>query len=420
MNKEKMYLCIDLKSFYASVECAERGLDPFRVNLAVTDVSRGPGAITLAITPHMKTLGIKNRCRVFEIPSNIDYIKAKPRMKLYMEYSVRIHQILLKYFASDDIYVYSIDESFIDVTPYLSFYQKKARDIALMVTEDIFLSTKITASTGIGTNLFLAKVALDIMAKRTKDNIGYLDEELFRKEMWDHEPLTDFWMIGKGTQKRLNKLGLYNLKDVVSADKNLLYRTFGINASYLIDHANGIDRATIREIKDHIPKTTSIANSQILFEDYSFDDAYLVLKEMVELNVLTLSERRVVTDHLSLTIRYSKDVIKAVNASCKITSTTNSFRILMAEFTLLYEKHVSRHHPIRQIGISFGNLKDEKYEFYDLFKDPDQARKDQKAQRALVAIKRKYGKNAIFKAMDLMPKATTIIRNQLIGGHNGE
>ena len=417
---EKFYICIDLKSFYASVECVERGLDPFKVNLAVTDAARGPGAITLAITPHMKKLGVKNRCRVFEIPYGINYIKAKPRMRLYMEYSVRIHEIFLKYFASDDIYVYSIDESFIDITPYLSFYQKQAKDIARMVTKDILHSTGITASTGIGTNLFLAKVALDIMAKRTKDNIGYLNEELFRKEMWTHEPLTDFWMIGKGTQKRLNKIGLYNLKDVALADERLLYRTFGVNAAYLIDHARGIDRATIQEIKDHVPKSTSITNSQILFEDYNFDDAYLVLKEMVELNVLTLSERRVVTDHLSLTIRYSKDIIKAVNASCKITSTTNSFRILMAEFTLLYEKYVSRHHPIRQLGISFGNLKDEKYEFYDLFKDQDQAHKDQKAQRALVAIKRKYGKNAVLKAMDLMPKATTRSRNQLIGGHNGE
>ena len=415
----KMYLCIDLKSFYASVECVERGLDPFKVNLAVTDASRGQGAITLAISPHMKNLGVKNRCRVFEIPKNIEYIKAKPRMRLYMDYSRRIYQILLKYVCKDDVYVYSIDESFLDVTPYLKLYNKTPKEIALMITQDIFDSTGITATVGIGTNIFLAKVALDIMAKRVKDNIGYLDEELFKKVMWHHKPLTDFWMIGKGTQKRLHKLGLYDLKAVASCDEKILYKTFGINAAYIIDHARGIDDTKIADIKNYHPKSTSHHNSQILFEDYDYEDAYLILKEKVENNVLYLSKEGLVSGHISLSVRYSKDVIKATHSSHKITSVTNSYHVLMKEFTYLYQKYVDRHHPIRQIAISFDELKDERAECYDLFSNEEEALKDKLVQKSLVKIKDRYGKNAVFKGMNLLDKATGIARNKMVGGHNG-
>lgn len=246
---DKYYLCIDLKSFYASVECVERGLDPFKVNLVVADPTRGPGAITLAATPAIKKLGIKSRGRIFEIPKHIKYEIAMPRMKLYMEYAARIHEIFLKYISSEDIHVYSIDESFLDISSYLNLYKMNPKQIALMIIQDIFKETGITATAGIGTNLFLSKIALDIMAKHAEDYIAYLDEDIFKQTLWYHTPLTDFWMIGPGTVKRLNALGIQNLYGVAHYPEKDLYKTFGVNAEYLIDHSWGKEPTTIADIK---------------------------------------------------------------------------------------------------------------------------------------------------------------------------
>lgn len=414
---DKVYLCIDLKSFYASVECVERGLDPFEINLVVADPDRGGGAITLAATPAIKKLGVPSRGRIYEIPKGIEYIIARPRMHLYMEYSAKIYSIFLKHIAPEDIHVYSIDESFLDATPYLDLYGMTPKQLARRILDDIFDETGITATVGIGTNLFLTKVALDITAKHTADNMGYLDEELFRQKLWNHTPLTDFWMIGPGTARHLAKLGIFDLHDLTQFPEWTLYKEFGINAEILIDHAWGREPVEIKDIKSYQPKANSISNSQILFEDYSYKDAFLILKEMVDSNVLVLTEKHLVSDHISLFIGYSKDVRKPSRGSRKITNRTNSYKILLEEFKLLYKKIVDPRYPIRHIGISFGNVRDEIYEQYDLFADQEQLEKEKKMQQTLVKIRNKYGKNAALKGMNFLPKATAKYRNTTIGGH---
>lgn len=417
---DRIYLCIDLKSFYASVECAERGIDPFEINLVVADPSRGGGAITLAATPAIKKLGVPSRGRIYEIPKDIEYIIAPPRMSLYMEYSARIYGIMLKYISVDDIHVYSCDEAFLDVTTYLSLYKKTAKQIAQMILDDILMETNITATVGIGSNLYLAKVALDITAKHSSDNMGFLDEGIYRQKLWHHQPLTDFWQIGPGTAIRLSMLGITDMYGVAHCDEDVLYKIFGVNAEYLIDHSWGREPCTIADIKAYKPKSNSISNSQILFEDYKTQDAFLVMKEMVDVNVLQLTENHLVTNHISLFIGYSKNVIKPSRGSRKIGVTTNSCKLLMEEFILLFKKIIVKDYPIRQIAISFGNLKDEYFEQYNLFTDMEDIDKEKRLQQTLVFIQNKYGKNAVLKGMNFYDKATQRKRNTLIGGHNAK
>ena len=413
----KIYLCIDLKSFYASVECVERGLDPFKVNLVVADPTRN-GAITLAATPAIKKLGVPSRGRVYQIPKSINYIIAPPRMSLYMQYSARIYGIFLKFVSSEDCHMYSIDEAFLDITSYLKLYRMSPKQFAKAILDEIFNETGITATVGIGSNLFLSKVALDITAKHAKDFMGYLNEDLFRQTLWHHRPLTDFWMIGPGTERHLARLNLFDLYDVAHYPEGLLYKEFGVNAEYLIDHAWGKESTSIADIKAYKPQNTSISNSQILFEDYNYEDAYLVMKEMVELNVLSLTEKNVVTNQIALYIGYSKNRHSPSRGSTKITNTTNSYKILLQEFCLLYKRSVLKNIPIRQIAIHFGNIQPEQYEQYDLFTDYNEIKKEKQIQKTLVDIKKKYGKNAVLKGMNLCEKATTKKRNTLIGGHN--
>lgn len=413
----KYYLCIDLKTFYASVECVERDLDPYKVNLVVADKSRGKGALCLAISPRMKKAGVKNRCRLFEIPRYMQYIIAKPRMKLYMEYSANIYEIYLKYFAKEDIYVYSIDEAFFDITPYLNYYKKSALEIVKMIINDVFKTTGITATCGIGTNLYLAKIAMDIIAKHNDSNIGYLNEELYIEKLWNHKPLTDFWQIGHGIAKRLLKYGVEDMEGISKLPEDVLYKEFGVNARFLIRHAWGKESVTIQQIKDYKPQHNSISNSQILFKDYNYQDALLILKEMVEINVLQLSEKHLSTDKIHLYIGYSKNVIKSTGGSRKISVRTNVYSILLKEFVKLFEQTTNRNYPIRQIRISFGDVKDEEFEYYDLFTDQQEVEEEKRLQNALNEIKYKYGKNSIFKCMNLMDNATQLERNKLIGGH---
>ena len=415
---DRVYLCIDLKSFYASVECVLRGLDPLKTNLVVADPSRGNGAICLAITPPMKKLGIHNRCRIFEIPKNVKYIVALPQMKKYMEESAFIYSIYLKYVSQDDIHVYSIDECFLDVTKYLSLYQMSAYDLAKKIIDDVYHTTHITATAGIGTNLFLAKVALDISAKHAKGNIAYLDEELFKESLWHHKPITDIWNISYGIANRLAKYGIYDLYGITQMNEEILYKEFGVNAEFLIDHANGQESCTIEDIHNYKSKNNSLSNSQILFEDYNYEDALLVLKEMVDLNSLELVEKGLVTNVISLGIGYSKNVIKSTGGSVKLTGYTQSRQTLMEAFVKLYEKTTDRNHKIRRIGVGFGNVISEDYASIDLFTNTFALDKEKRVQEAIIEIKNKYGKNSILKAMDLTPKATTKKRNMLIGGHN--
>lgn len=416
----KAYLCIDLKTFFASVECVERKLDPFAVNLVVADPSRGKGALCLAVSPKMKEQGVHNRCRIFEIPDNISYITAMPRMNLYMQYSADIYGIYLKYISREDIHVYSIDEAFLDVSEYLQMYSVSAKELARMILQDIYTTTGITATVGIGTNLYLAKIALDITAKHAKDNMGVLDEQLYRETLWHHKPVSDFWQVGRGISKRLEKYSVADMYDIAHMDERILYREFGVNAEYLIDHAWGREPTTIKEIKAYESKSNSLSNSQILFEDYNYEEALLVLKEMVELNVQNLVESHRVTDHIGLYIGYSARNVKATGGSRKLSNVTNSYAYLRNAFIELYRETVNRQELVHMLSISFGNVVDEMYETYDLFTDFNALEKEKKLQLTLLNIKHKFGKNAVIKGMNLLNKATAISRNKLVGGHNAE
>ena len=415
---QKYYLCIDLKTFYASVECVERGLDPFNTNLVVADPNRGKGTICLAISPKMKMLGVKNRCRIFEIPPTIKYIIATPRMKKYIEYSANIYAIYLKYFAKEDIHVYSIDEAFMDVTKYLKLYKLNPIELAKKIIKDIFKKYGITATAGIGTNMYLAKIALDITAKHNPQNIGYLDEEKYKQELWHHKPLSDFWQIGRGIERRLNKMRIFDMYDIAHTEQKRLYKEFGINAEYLIDHSWGKETCTIADIKAYKPKTNSITNSQILFEDYSFIKARLVLKEMVELGSLRLIESNLVTDTISLYIGYSKNIIKATGGTRKLSNYTNIYSELLKAFLELYDKTTDKSVPIRRIGVNFANVIETENVQLSLFKNQEKVDEERKLEIAMCSIKNKMGKNAIIRGMDLEDGATTIMRNKLIGGHN--
>lgn len=415
---QKYYLCIDLKTFYASVECVERGLDPFNTNLVVADPERGKGTICLAISPKMKMLGVKNRCRIFEIPPTIKYIVATPRMKKYIEYSANIYAIYLKYFSKEDIHVYSIDEAFMDVTKYLKLYKLNPIELAKKIIKDIFKTYGITATAGIGTNMYLAKIALDITAKHNQNNIGYLNEEKYKKELWHHKPLSDFWQIGKGIERRLNKMRIFDMYDIAHTEQKRLYKEFGVNAEYLIDHSWGKESCTIADIKAYKPKTNSITNSQVLFEDYSFIKARLVLKEMVELGSLRLIESNLVTDTVGLYIGYSKNTIKATGGTRKLTNYTNIYSELLKAFLEIYNKTTDTDIPIRRIGVNFANVIETESVQLSLFIDQERVDEERKLELAMCSIKNKMGKNAIIRGMDLEDGATTIMRNKLIGGHN--
>ena len=415
------YICIDLKTFFASVECVERGLDPFETNLVVADPSRGKGAICLAVSPKMKMLGVKNRCRIYEIPSNIKYITAIPRMKKYIEYSSNIFEIYLKYFSSNDIHIYSIDEAFIDVTTYLKYYNMDAVSLVKFVMKDVFDTYGITATAGIGTNMYLTKVALDIMSKHTPTNIGILDEEKYKKELWHHKPLTDFWQIGRGIEKRLNKMYLFDMYDVAHCEPKRLYNEFGINAELLIDHSWGREKCTIKDIKNYTPKSSSISNSQILFKDYNYEDAKLVMIEMIELLSLRLVENKKYATEIGLYIGYSKDIIQASGGTKKLSKPMNLYTSLSNEFTKLYEQTTNKNFPIRRIGITFGKLTIEnEFEQISMFEDIKRKDKEEKLETTINYVKTKMGKNSILRGMNLQENATTLMRNKLIGGHNGE
>ena len=416
---QNVYLVIDLKTFYASVECVERGLDPFTTNLVVADPSRGKGAICLAITPAMKMLGIKNRCRIYEIPENVKYIIAFPRMQKYIDYSANIYEIYLKYISKDDIHVYSIDEAFLDVSKYLKFYKMKSIDLAKTIMKDIYDTYGITATCGIGTNMYLAKIALDIMSKHSPSNIGWLDEEKYKKELWHYRPLSDFWQIGRGIEKRLNRKRIFDMYDIAHTDPKILYKEFGVNAEFLIDHANGKETCTIENIKKYKPKSNSISNSQILFRDYNFEEAELIVKEMVELLAQRLLNDNLETDLISLYVGYSRDLMKNVNVSKRLSYFTNLYTKIVYEYKKLYEENVDKKVPIRRIGISFGRIQEVENEQLNLFENIENNLKEKRLEKSIIEIKSKMGKNAILRGMNLEDAATTVIRNKLIGGHNG-
>ena len=420
MEKSRTYFCIDMKSFFASVECAERGMSSLDTNLVVADKERGSGALCLAVSPKMKALGVKNRCRLFEIPESIKYITAKPRMKKYIEYAADIYDIYLDYFSPEDIHVYSIDEAFIDATDYLKCYKKGAEELVKEIICKIYSEKRVPATAGIGSNLYLAKVALDITAKNSSSHIGILDEREYIKTLWRHRPITDFWQISKGISGRLARRGIYDMKGIAECSPDILYRIFGINAELLIDHAFGRETCTMRDIKNYRSKSRSVSSSQILFEDYPFDKANTVFSEMVLNTCYELKRRHLIAGGISVGIGYSKDIICSTGGSVSMTVRTNVYSVIKKYADELFLKVADKSHPIRRISVCFNRVADECFEGYDLFTDFGQINKEKAADNAVLEIKDKFGKNAVLRCTDFLDGATAIKRNTLIGGHNGE
>ena len=477
--REHTYIAIDLKSFYASVECMERGLDPMTTNLVVADASRTEKTICLAVSPSLKAYGIPGRPRLFEVVQRIkelnepiEYIVAPPQMAHYMKYSTKIYRVYLKYVAPEDIHVYSIDEVFMDVTSYLKLNGMTARQFAKMIIQDVLKTTGITATAGIGTNLYLCKVALDIMAKHVCPDedgvrIADLDEMSYREHLWKHQPLTDFWRVGKGYAKKLQEVGLYTMGDIARCslgksneyyNEDLLYRMFGVNAQLLIDHAWGWEPCTISDVKQYKPESNSIGSGQVLHCPYPFEQGRLIVKEMTDLLALDLFSKGLVTDQIVLHVgydienltdpernkayhgpvkidHYGRRVPQHAHGTANLEKYTASAKLLTDAVTALFDQIVNPKLLIRRVSLSANHVIDEAsvpvkntYEQLNLFTDyeardmaseaENQAlEREKKMQQAVLDIKKKYGKNAILKGMNLQEGATTVDRNNQIGGH---
>ena len=504
--KNRIYAAIDLKSFYASVECIERELDPLTTNLVVADASRTEKTICLAVSPSLKAWGIPGRPRLFEVVQKVkevnafrrekapgrqftgsswradelkadpglslDYIVAPPRMAHYMEHSAKIYEIYLKYVAPEDIHVYSIDEVFIDLTPYLKTAKKTAREFVRMILRDVLEVSGITATAGIGTNLFLCKVAMDIVAKHVEPDadgvrIAELDEMEFRRKLWDHRPLTDFWRIGPGYARKLEKVGIYTMGEIARCslgkdgefyNEELLYKLFGINAELLIDHAWGWESCTISDIKAYKPSTNSISSGQVLQCPYSFAKARLVVREMADLLVLDLVEKGLFTDQLVLTIgydienltdpdirrqyrgpvvtdRYGRKIPKHAHGTSNLDRPNSSTARITEAVMELYDRIVDPNLLVRRINLTAAHLlwetavsAEPAVQQLDFFSDPDEQHRkreeedaalerEKRRQKAVIEIKKKFGKNAIIKGMNLEEGATAMDRNRQIGGH---
>ena len=449
---EKVYIAIDLKSFYASVECVERGLNPLRAKLVVADESRTDKTICLAVSPALKELGIPGRARLYEVKQKAkDFIIAKPRMAYYISYSTRIYNIYLKYIAEEDMHVYSIDEVFMDATPYLKAYKCTARELAAKIIHEVLKETGVTATAGIGTNLYLAKVAMDIMAKHVKPDkdgvrIAELDEMSYRKELWSHRPLTDFWRVGNGYARRLEATGLYTMGDVAlcsEKDEDYLYKMFGVNAELLIDHAWGWEPCEIKDIRMYRPQSNSFSSGQVLKEPYNYQEALVVTLEMADEVGLNLLKRELVTDQVVLTVGYDKInvvanydgevkpdfygrmVPKHAHGTYNLGEYTCSTLALRRAVEELFEKQVNPELLVRRITIDVNHVKRDRdvvegvrqVGLFDIPKDKTKQEKEKRANEAILAIKKRYGKNAILKGINFEKGATGRERNRQIGGH---
>lgn len=474
---DKAYAAIDLKSFYASVECLDRGLDPLTTHLIVADNSRTDKTICLAVSPALKALGIPGRPRLFEVKekiaeinrnldSPITFITAPPQMAHYIDYSKRVFQVYLKYVSAEDIHTYSIDEVFMDLTPYLKHYNESPKALVERILTDLYFTTGLTATAGIGTNLYLSKIAMDIDAKHMEADrhgmrISVLDEYTYRHKLWDHQPITDFWRIGRGYQKRLSELGIFTMGDVALCslgspsdylNEDLLYNTFGKNAELLIDHAWGWEPCTIKDIKSYRPSSSGVVSSQVLHTPYTYSKARLVAREMADMLSMDLFSKRLLTNQLMLTIGYDKDnlldkniknsfkgeivmdrygrrIPKHAHGTLNLTNYSSSSEAIIEAISTLFDKHVDTSLLIRRITIAANNLylegtepKEESYEQLDLFssapsKDQNNKLKERRRQSAILSIKKKYGKNAVLRGMNYEDGATAKDRNSQIGGH---
>lgn len=476
-KSNKKYIAIDLKSFYASVECVERGLDPLTTNLVVADESRTEKTICLAVSPSLKAYGISGRARLFEVVEKakrylLQYIAAPPRMSLYMDYSARIYKIYLKYVAPEDIHVYSVDEVFMDVTHYLKNYNMTAEELARVIIKDVLNTTGITATAGIGTNMYLCKIAMDIVAKHAEPDsdgvrMAYLDEYMYRKMLWGHRPITDFWRVGRGYAKKLAEKGIYTMGDVARCsigrpqdyyNEELLYKLFGINAELLIDHAWGYEPCTIADVKAYKPENNSLSSGQVLQCPYTSDKARLIIHEMADLLSLDLLDKRLVTDQLVITVgydienltnsdirssykgeisvdMYGRRVPKHAHGTINLDRKTSSSKLIIDAALELYDRIINSSLLIRRLNIVANHVVDENevsdddgYEQMDLFTDyemlenkkreeNEMLQRERRMQEAVLSIKKKYGKNAVLKGMNFEEGATAISRNSQIGGH---
>lgn len=477
--KDRTYVAIDLKSFYASVECVDRGLDPLTTNLVVADESRTEKTICLAVTPSLKAFGIPGRARLFEVVQRvrelnrtrkepIEYIVAPPRMARYLEVSAQVYNVYLQYIAPEDIHVYSVDEVFMDVTNYLDTYKMSARDLTMKMIREVLATTGVTATAGIGTNLYLAKIAMDVVAKKMpadKDGvrIAELDEISYRRELWEHRPITDFWRVGRGYAKRLAKYNMFTMGDVALCslgganefyNENLLYREFGVNAELLIDHAWGWEPCTMADIKSYRPSVNSMSSGQVLQHPYSFAKARVVAREMAESMALDLLSKNLVTDQMVLVVGYDIDSLKQpgcrydgpmaqdgygrvlpapVHGSVNLGEATVSARIIVMAIENIFDSVVHPDLLVRRITVVANNVRRKEdvaapvAEQLDLFVDEaevaarerfrEQLAREEERQRAILDIQQKYGRNAVLKAVDLTEDATAKQRNGQIGGH---
>ena len=413
------YLCLDQKSFYATVECVERGLDPMTTNLVVADPERSVNTICLAVSPSLKALGVMNRCRSKDIPPNISYITAPPRMQLYIDCAAEIYGVFLRYVAPQDIHVYSVDEAFLDVTPYLKMYGQTAPELAKRIIADIRETVGTVTTCGIGTNLYLAKIALDILAKHEKDFIGILDEESYRRLLWDHRPITDFWRVAGGTAARLQSRGITTMEGVARCDVDLLYRWFGIDAELLYDHAWGRESTTIADIKAYRSKTKSLSSSQVLMRDYKFAEGELIAKEMSDQLCLDMAARKLTTESVSLYVGYSHtQYIPGVGGTAKLALPTNTASIIVPAVAALYRRIANPAYVIRRVGLTCNDVMPEQDGLQlNLFEDAAKQVRGKALQEAMLDIRARFGKNAILRGMNYAPAATGRERNKQIGGH---
>jgi len=390
-----------------------------KTNLVVADPERTDKTICLAITPAMKALGIKNRCRVFEIPKGTEYITAPPRMQKYIDYAAEIYAVYLSFVSGDDIHVYSIDEVFMDVTEYLPLYKLSAKELAKRIMAKVLEKTGVRATCGIGTNLYLAKIALDITAKHSKDFIGILTEKSYRETMWDHKPLTDFWRIGRGTAERLAGRGIFTMKDIAQAPEDLLYKIFGIDAELLIDHAWGREPTLISDIKAYKSKTNCITSGQVLMCDYTFSQGEIIVREMMDALCLEMLEKGIETDSVTMCVGYSNSLhMDYARGSAGVTIKTNADSLLVPAAVNLYRRIVNPKFPIRRINITCNRVTGEnEVTQLGLLEDMDQLEQNRTLQKTVIDIKKRFGKNSILKGTSLQESATARERNRQIGGH---
>lgn len=417
----RTYLAIDLKSFYASVECADRGLDPFTTNLVVADPTRSPNTICLAITPAMKAQGVRNRCRIRDIPRGMEYVIAMPRMHRYMEVSAKVYAIYLRYVSPDDAWPYSVDEAFLDVTHYLRLYDMDARTLAKRIMADVRQETGVAATAGIGTNLFLCKVALDLMAKHADDGIGMLDEASFRHEAWFHHPLTDIWGIGPGISRRLARMGAHDLAGVCALEPARLHAEFGKNAEWLIDHAWGLEPATIADCRGYVPKGQSLSNGQVLMRDYTTGEARVVLREMVWQSCLDLREKGLACGSVGVWVGYSgadELLLGHGGGSRRLWHKTAASHEIEGVILEIYDATVARGAAIRRIGIALGDVVPARAAQPTLFDDEEADGREGRLADAVTGAKRRFGPNAVISGTSLLPGANALERNLQIGGHH--